>query len=86
MVTDGHDGTINAARGLAGSADLPVRVAPHALGREGSLRLTDRLANAAAYARSIRDWLTSRYGTARRRVIADSADALSLHDGIRPQP
>jgi hypothetical protein len=45
----------------------------------------DGLANETAYARAIRDWLTSRYGiAARRRVIADPADALSLHDGIRP--
>jgi hypothetical protein len=30
-------------------------------------------------------WLTSRHGiAARRRVIEDPADALSLHDGIRP--
>ena len=45
----------------------------------------DGLANEAAYARAIRDWLTCRYGIAARRlVIADPADAPSLHDGIRP--
>jgi hypothetical protein len=45
----------------------------------------DGLANEAAYARAIRDWLTRRDGiAAARRVIADSADVLSLHDGIRP--
>lgn len=45
----------------------------------------DGLANEAAYALAIRDWLTSRYGiAARRRVITDPADAPSLHDGIRP--
>lgn len=45
----------------------------------------DGLANEAAYALAIRDWLTSRYGiAARRRVITDPPDAPSLHDGIRP--
>jgi hypothetical protein len=45
----------------------------------------DGLANEAAYVHAIRDWLTCRYGIAdRRRVIADPADAPSLHDGIRP--
>ena len=47
----------------------------------------DGLANEAAYARAIRDWLSSRNCiAARRRVIADRVDALSLHDGIRPKP
>jgi hypothetical protein len=44
----------------------------------------DGLADQAGYGRPIRDWLGSRHGiAARRRVIAD---ALSLHDGIRPKP
>ena len=46
----------------------------------------DGLADEPAYARAIRDWLSRRHGTAaRRRVIADRVDALSLHDGIRPK-
>lgn len=45
----------------------------------------DGLADETAYAHAIREWLASRHGiAARRRVIADPADALSLHDGIRP--
>ncbi|MCW3006482.1 MAG: hypothetical protein JWP17_1108 [Solirubrobacterales bacterium] len=47
----------------------------------------DGLADEAAYARTIRDWLNSRHGiAARRRVIADAIDAPSLHEGIRPKP
>jgi hypothetical protein len=47
----------------------------------------DGLANEAAYTRAIRDWLTSRHGIgSHRRVIADPANELSLHDGIRPKP
>jgi hypothetical protein len=50
------------------------------------LRL-DGLANHAAYTRAIRDRLTSRDGIAtERRTVADPADALTLHDGIRPKP
>jgi hypothetical protein len=47
----------------------------------------DGLADDAAYARAIRDWLNSRHGiAARRRLIADPGDAIRLHDGIRPKP
>jgi hypothetical protein len=47
----------------------------------------DGLANEATYAHAIRDWLSSRHGLAgRRRLVTDPADALSLHDGIRPSP
>jgi hypothetical protein len=47
----------------------------------------DGFANHAAYTRAIRDWLSSRDGIAiGRRGLADRADALSLHDGIRPKP
>lgn len=47
----------------------------------------DGLADETAYARAIRDWLASRHGiAARRQLITDPADALSLHDGIHPKP
>jgi len=47
----------------------------------------DGLASEAAYVRAIREWLSTRHGTAaRRRMVTDPAEAHSLHDGIRSAP
>lgn len=47
----------------------------------------DSKASQTAYTTAIRDWLSTRGGHASaRRLVADPADALSLHDGIRPAP
>ena len=47
----------------------------------------DGVASEAGYAGAICDWLSTREGVAGdRRLITDRADALSLHQGIRPPP